>query len=184
MSSKQPEQSTDNSASQKSSSLWKVDTLNCIPPHTLTTRPIVTKMLSFAAAAAMSTCAASVAARLRLLLLLLLLYDDDDDRHVRDIVISLPPRLYELLRRAVPPQTRRPPTHDLHSTASTALNSTEHTCGPTLQTDHIRPSSIFCCGSHSVEQSNSCRIQTSDNQRCLLPTAFKDSSVRTTASAP
>ena len=184
MSSKQPEQSTDNSASQKSSSLWKVDTLNCIPPQTLTTRPIVTKMLSFAAAAAMSTCAASVAARLRLLLLLLYDDDDDDDRHVRDIVISLPPRLYELLRRAVPPQTRRPPTHDLHTTASTALNSTEHTCGPTLQTDQIRPSSIFCCGSHSVEQSNSCRIQTPDNQRCLLPTAFKDSSVRTTASAP
>ena len=45
------------------------------------------------------------------------------------------------------------------------------------------PSSIFCCGSHSVEQS-SCRIQRPDNQRCLLPTAFKDSSVRTTASAP
>jgi len=42
---------------------------------------------------------------------------------------------------------------------------------------------IFCCGSHSVEQS-SCRIQRPDNQRCLLPTAFKDSSVRTTASAP
>ena len=49
--------------------------------------------------------------------------------------------------------------------------------------DHIRPSSIFCCASHSVEQS-SCRIQRLDNQRCLLPTAFKDSSVRTTASAP
>ena len=49
--------------------------------------------------------------------------------------------------------------------------------------DHIRPSSIFCCGPHSVEQS-SCRIQRPDNQRCLLPTAFKDSSVRTTASAP
>ena len=48
---------------------------------------------------------------------------------------------------------------------------------------HIRPSSIFCCGSHSVEQS-SCRIQRPDNQRCLLPTAFKDSSVCTTASAP
>jgi len=48
---------------------------------------------------------------------------------------------------------------------------------------HIRPSSIFCCGSHSVEQS-SCRIQRPDNQRCLLSTAFKDSSVRTTASAP
>ena len=59
----------------------------------------------------------------------------------------------------------------------------QNTCGPTLQTDHIRPSSIFCCGSHSVEQS-SCRIQRPDNQRCLLPTAFKDSSVRTTASAP
>jgi len=55
--------------------------------------------------------------------------------------------------------------------------------GPTLQTDHIRPSSIFCCGSHSMEQS-SCFIQRPDNQRCLLPTAFKDSSVRTTASAP
>jgi len=59
----------------------------------------------------------------------------------------------------------------------------QNICGPTLQTDHIRPSSIFCCGSHSVEQS-SCRIQRPDNQRCLLPTAFKDSSVCTTASAP
>ena len=68
-------------------------------------------------------------------------------------------------------------------TAAPSVCSTEHTCGPTLQTDHIRPSSIFCCGSHSVEQS-SCRIQRPDNQRCLLPTAFKDSSVRTTASAP
>jgi len=41
----------------------------------------------------------------------------------------------------------------------------------------------FCCGSHSVKQS-SCRIQRPNNQRCLLPTAFKDSSVRTTVSAP
>jgi len=55
--------------------------------------------------------------------------------------------------------------------------------GPTLQIDHIRPSSIFCCRSHSVEQS-SCYIQGPDNQRCLLSTAFKDSSVYTTASAP
>ena len=68
-------------------------------------------------------------------------------------------------------------------TAVPSVCSTDHTCGPTLQTDHIRPSSIFCCGSYSVEQS-SCRIQRPDNQRCLLPTAFKDSSVRTTASAP
>ena len=41
----------------------------------------------------------------------------------------------------------------------------------------------MCCGSHSVEQS-SCCIQRPDSQRCLLPTAFKDSSVCTTASAP
>jgi len=68
-------------------------------------------------------------------------------------------------------------------TAAPPVCSTEHTCGPTLQTDHIRPSRIFCCGSHSVEQS-SCRIQRPDNQRCLLPTAFKDSYVCTTASAP
>jgi len=65
----------------------------------------------------------------------------------------------------------------------TYLWTTEHTCGPTLQADHIRLSSIFCCGSHSMEQF-SCRIQRPDNQRCLLLTAFKDSSVRTTASAP
>ena len=68
-------------------------------------------------------------------------------------------------------------------TAASPVCSTEHTCGATLQTDHIRPSSIFCCGSHSMEQS-SCRIQRSDNQRCLLPMAFKDSSVRRTALAP
>jgi len=42
-------------------------------------------------------------------------------------------------------------------TAASSVGSTEHTGGPTLQTDHIWPSSIFCCGSHSVEQS-SCRI--------------------------
>ena len=42
-------------------------------------------------------------------------------------------------------------------TAASPVCSTEHTCGLTLQTDHIRPSSIFCCGSHCVEQS-SCRI--------------------------
>ena len=69
-----------------------------------------------------------------------------------------------------------------HGSAFGLLNRT-HLSGPTLQTDQIRPSSIFCCGSHSVEQP-SCRIQRPDNQRCLLPTAFKDSSVRTTASAP
>jgi len=51
------------------------------------------------------------------------------------------------------------------------------------RTDDIRPSSIFCYRSHSVEQS-SCCIQGPDNQRCLLPTAFKVSSVYTTASAP
>jgi len=68
-------------------------------------------------------------------------------------------------------------------TAASPVCSTEHTCGPTLQTDHIRPSSIFSCGSHCVEQS-SCRIRRPDSQRSLLPTAFKDSSVRTTASAP
>ena len=62
-------------------------------------------------------------------------------------------------------------------TAAPPVCSTAHTCGPTLQTNHIRPSSIFCRGSHSVEQRP-------DNQRCLLPTAFKDSSVCTTASAP
>jgi len=73
--------------------------------------------------------------------------------------------------------------HVIPVTAAPPVCSTEHTCGPTLQTDHIRPSSIFYCRSHSVEQS-SCRIQRPDNQRCLLPTAFKDSSVRTTASAP
>jgi len=67
--------------------------------------------------------------------------------------------------------------------AALSVCSTEHTCGPALQTDHIRPSSIFCCGSHSMEQS-SCRIPRPNSQRCLLPTAFKDSSVRTTASAP
>jgi len=75
------------------------------------------------------------------------------------------------------------PSQRCRVTAAPSVCSTEHTCGPTLQTDHIRPSSIFCCGSHSVEQS-SCHIQRPDNQRCLLPTAFKDSSVRTTASAP
>ena len=75
------------------------------------------------------------------------------------------------------------PSQRYRVTAAPPFCSTEHTCGPTLQTDHIRPSSIFCCGSHSVEQS-SCRIQRPDNQRCLLSTAFKDSSVRTTASAP
>ena len=75
------------------------------------------------------------------------------------------------------------PSQRYRITAAPSVCSTEHTCGPTLQTDHIRPSSIFCCGSHSVEQS-SCRIQRPDNQRCLLPTAFKDSSLRTTASAP
>jgi len=42
-------------------------------------------------------------------------------------------------------------------TAASSVGSTEHTGGPTLQINHIRPSSIFCCGSHSVEQS-SCRI--------------------------
>ena len=67
--------------------------------------------------------------------------------------------------------------------AAPSVCSTERTCGPTLQTDHIRPSSIFCCGSHSVEQSSR-RIQRPDNQQCLLPTVFKDSSVRTTAPAP
>ena len=75
------------------------------------------------------------------------------------------------------------PSQRYRVTAAPSVCSTEHTCGPTLQTDHIRPSSIFCCGSHSAEQS-SCRIQRPDNQRCLLPTAFKDSSVCTTASAP
>ena len=75
------------------------------------------------------------------------------------------------------------PSQRYRVTAAPLVCSTEHTCGPTLQTDHIRPSSIFCCGSYSVEQS-SCRIQRPDNQRCLLPTAFKDSSVHTTASAP
>jgi len=68
-------------------------------------------------------------------------------------------------------------------TAETSVCSTEHTGGPTLHVNHIQPSSIFCHGSHSVEQS-SCCIQRSDNQRCLLPTAFKDSTVYTTASAP
>jgi len=68
-------------------------------------------------------------------------------------------------------------------TAAPSVCSAEHACGPTLQTDYIRPSSIFCCGSHSMEQS-SCRIQRPDSQRCLLLTAFKDSSVRTTAAAP
>ena len=75
------------------------------------------------------------------------------------------------------------PSQRYRVTAAPPVCSTEHTCGPTLQTDHIRPSSIFCCGFHSVEQS-SCHIQRPDNQRCLLPTAFKDSSVCTTASAP
>jgi len=42
---------------------------------------------------------------------------------------------------------------------------------PRYRLTTIRPSSISCCGSHSVEQS-SCRIQRPDNQRCLLPTAF------------
>jgi len=63
------------------------------------------------------------------------------------------------------------PSQRYRVTAAPSVCSTEHTCGPTLQTDHIRPSSISCCGSHSVEQS-SCRIQRPDNQRCLLPTAF------------
>jgi len=75
------------------------------------------------------------------------------------------------------------PSQRYRVTSAPSVCSTEHTCGPTLQTDHIRPSSLFCCGSHSVEHS-SCRIQRPDSQRCLLPTAFKDSSVRTTASAP
>ena len=75
------------------------------------------------------------------------------------------------------------PSQRYRVTAASPVCSTEHTCGPTLQTDHIRPSSIFCCGSHCVEQS-SCHIQRPDNQRSLLPMAFKDSSVRTTASAP
>jgi len=75
------------------------------------------------------------------------------------------------------------PSQRYRVTAAPSVCSTEHTCGPMLQTDHIGPSSIFCCGSHSVEQS-SCRIQRPDNQRCLLSMAFKDSSVRTTASAP
>ena len=75
------------------------------------------------------------------------------------------------------------PSQRYRVTAASPVCSTEHTCGPTLQTDHIRPSSIFCCGSHCLEQS-SCHIERPDNQRCLLPTAFKDSSVRTTASAP
>jgi len=74
------------------------------------------------------------------------------------------------------------PSQRYRLTAAPPVCSTEHTCGPMLQTDRIRPSSIFCCGSHSVEQS-SCRIQRPDNQRCLLPTAFKDSSGHTTASA-
>ena len=74
------------------------------------------------------------------------------------------------------------PSQRYRVTVAPLVCSTEHTCGPTLQTDHIRPSSIFCCGSHSVEQ-YSCRIQRPDNQRCLLPTAFKDSSVRARARA-
>jgi len=68
-------------------------------------------------------------------------------------------------------------------TTASSVCSTEHTGGPTLQTDHIRPSCIFCCGSHSVEQS-SCRIHGPDNQWCLLSTAFKDSSAYSTALAP
>jgi len=47
----------------------------------------------------------------------------------------------------------------------------------------LRPSCISCCGSHSMEQSP-CRIQRPDNQRRLLPTAFKDSSIYATVPAP
>ena len=49
------------------------------------------------------------------------------------------------------------PSKRYRVTAASPVGSTEHTCGPTLQTDHIRPSSIFCCGPHCVEQS-SCRF--------------------------
>jgi len=47
--------------------------------------------------------------------------------------------------------------------AASSVCSTEHTDGPRLQIDHIRPSSIFCCRSHRAEQS-SCCIQGPDNQ--------------------
>ena len=42
----------------------------------------------------------------------------------------------------------------------------------------------FSVAGPTAWKQSSCRIQRPDNQRCLLPTAFKDSSVRTTASAP
>jgi len=45
--------------------------------------------------------------------------------------------------------------------------STEHTGGPTLQTDHVRPSSIFCCRSHSVEQSSCCIQKPTISDACF-----------------
>ena len=76
------------------------------------------------------------------------------------------------------------PSQRYRVTAAPSVCSTEHTCGPTLQTDHIRPSSIFVAGPTAWNSLPVAFRDPTDNQRCLIPTAFKDSSVSTTASAP